>query len=272
MRRPRFALKAVLVLAGLSLATAAPRGVEITQRQKVILEIRPLTAEAMPGSETPFRLEVDPDRGGDLDLRVRWPESKASKVRFYARELTRDAGGAHVLEILGELQLPEGKRVRSSRRIAFKEGTTSLFELFRKDERSLLFAVAGEIVTETVLPLLPEVTQGVQLELEIQRVQEGKVYSLENNLLNTFLGETVTYSFDLGRDSDAVRIDLKPLWLAGDVATIDVGLSGILPTEAGPELVSRTEQWATTRGATSTVAFEIGEPPTGYRFLITPRF
>ena len=43
-------------------------------------------------------------------------------------------------------------------------------------------------------------------------------------------------------------------------------------TEQGVMLMSRKEQWLATRGATSSLTLETGEPPRGYRFLVTPYF
>ena len=37
-------------------------------------------------------------------------------------------------------------------------------------------------------------------------------------------------------------------------------------------LVSRQEQWLSTKGTTSTLSLASGEPPTGFRFVVTPRF
>ena len=97
---------------------------------------------------------------------------------------------------------------------------------------------------------------------------------IERNQLSTFVGESVAYSFRLGDrgEADAVRITLKPVRVVGELITIDIDVSGTLPGENDVQLISKTESWTTTRGAVSSVAVESGDPPTGYRFLVTPRY
>ena len=66
---------------------------------------------------------------------------------------------------------------------------------------------------------------------------------------------------------------LFPAQLVGDTLRIDVEISGTLPDgEGSVAVISRTEQWLSTSGATSSLALETGEPPKGFRFRVTPRF
>ena len=69
-----------------------------------------------------------------------------------------------------------------------------------------------------------------------------------------------------------VRTAARVVEILGDVAEIEVEISGMLPGPEGLKLVSRTEQWFSSRLSTSTAALEAGDPPTGYRFRVTPRF
>jgi hypothetical protein len=112
------------------------------------------------------------------------------------------------------------------------------------------------------------------LELEIQRVIDGRTVSLERNELRTFVGATVSYSFRLGKvgEADSVLVRLTPLKVSGDVATVRVELTGSLPGGDTTQMVSRSEKWFCSRRVASTIPLESGDPPNGYRFLVTAHF
>jgi len=60
--------------------------------------------------------------------------------------------------------------------------------------------------------------------------------------------------------------------ISGDLITIQVQISGVLPSSDGPALLSRTERIIASRGSTTMVAATVGTPPSGYRFQVTPDF
>jgi hypothetical protein len=106
-------------------------------------------------------------------------------------------------------------------------------------------------------------------------VAGDRVDSLETNRLSTFVGEPVSYSFRLGSpgQAESAQLTLTPQQILGDVVRVEVDVTATLPgAQEEPLLVSRTEQWVTSRGASSTISLATGEPPSGYRFVVTPRF
>jgi len=239
------------------------------------MEIRPLTAEPVTGTELPIRLKVDPERGDQQRLEVLWPDAE-SKVELKFRATERQGGSVaeHVIDLSADIVLSDGREVHASRTIRVSEPATTLFEVFSQDERALTLALQTEIATETVIPSAPTVGRRVLLELEIQRVIEGRAISLERNQLNTFEGEQVSYSFKLGESgvADAMLVRLRPMGITGSLTRIEIEVSGSLPSESGTNVIDRREVWMTSRDSTSTFAVETGDPPTGYRFLVTPRF
>ena len=272
-------MKAFLLgLAGLLLLQAdAPEKYQILRKQKLVLKIQPLTAEWAPSANrSSSRLVVDPELGGDAEIYLLWPTADAPcRLRLRAKQLATTAPeGVYHIDLRAEAELADGTRVKAERTLRISESATALFEVYRAGDQVLTLALKGQVETETVVPLRPTVGKPVQFEVQVQRVLEGRAISLETNLLNTFVGEPVTYSFKLGEAgvADSVTLRLRPTLLSGNMAEIEVVISGMLPTAQGPQLISRTEDWVATRDTTSAVALELGEPPTGYRFLVTPRF
>jgi hypothetical protein len=264
-----------LLLAGLVLGTgaAAASSFDFIQETRVLLEIVPLGAAA--GESGPHRLEVVPGRGGAVRFEIGWPEPDSRvEVDLRAVETVPPGELEWAVRLQAEVRLPDGRRVRSERTIAFDRRTTVLFELYREEGVPLTLAVTGETITATVVNQRPVVGAPVRLKLEIQRVTEGRAVTVETNRLDTFVGEPVSYAFRLRDDtgSNAVRLQLKPLRVQGEVTEIEIELSAAVPGEENPELSSRKERWVTSRGATSTMSLEHGDPPTGYRFLVTPDF
>jgi len=270
----------ILIAGGLSITLPAAGGYDVLQREILVVEIRPLTAPLAPSStRTMPRLRIDPRQGGEVEFEVLWPEADTRcRIGLRAEQQTapameeESADGAWTIRLWARAELEDGSKVRAERTLRLVDGTTALFEVYRIGERALTLALEGRREAETLVPVLPSVGRPVQFELEVQRVLEGRAVSLENNLLNTFVGEPVEYSFKLGEDADAARIRLRPLTVAGELIKIEVEISGTLPVDDSVQVVSRTEEWVATRDTSTTAAIESGEPPTGWRFLVTPRF
>jgi hypothetical protein len=184
------------------------------------------------------------------------------------------SGAPHALRLEGKLELPDGSRLKSSRDLAFDGSTTALFELARFDERSLTLVIEANVETEMVFAARPVIGRPVVMNLEIEWLESGEGRTLETNRLSTFVGESVSYSFHMSSNesTEGLEIRLTPLRIYGDLIQVRAEISGSVPRDEAPELLSRTEQWMISRGESS--AFEIaeGEPPTGYRFIVTPRF
>jgi hypothetical protein len=274
-----------LLVGGCALAFQAPAGsagepalaTRLAEREIVVLEVRPLNA-TLQSDDPELRLElvIDPLRGGELKLPLGWPDP-ADRCELVLRAESRPApagGEGHRVTLEAGLVLPAGERVQRERLFDVVEGTSTLFEVYRRGDRALTLAIQARIESQTVLPGPPRIGARVTFDLEIERVLAGRVVPLETNRLSTFLGEPVSYSFHLGPAgvADTARLTLRPLTLAGEVVEIEVTINGSLTAASGPEFVARTEQWFASRNATTTAAFESGDPPTGYRFLVTPRF
>ena len=61
-------------------------------------------------------------------------------------------------------------------------------------------------------------------------------------------------------------------WVGHTIATVQVDISGTLPTSEGTQVISRSESWFCSKRMASTIPVESGDPPTGYRFLVTAHF
>jgi hypothetical protein len=170
--------------------------------------------------------------------------------------------------------LPDGRRRESSRDLAFFGSTTALFELARMEEQALTLAVEAESVQETVVSARPLVGSPVVMNVEVEWLEDGQATSLESNRLSTFVGEAVSYSFRLGETGTAVALELRliPQKIFGDVIQVRAEVSGSIPRADALEMVSRGERWMISRGQSSSLDVATGEPPIGFRFVVTPDF
>jgi hypothetical protein len=272
------AIACVTLLLAVAQTTAAAQ-LGLISRDSIVLKIDVLNAtlvvdeadDAAPG----LHMKFDPQKERRLRFDVLWPgEGDRSSVELITRSLPSSFGTAR-FGLRAEIELPGGKLVKTAERpFAAREFSAALFELYRLGDRALTLGISGEVVTELVVPTPSSVGAEVLFNVEVLTVQEGISLSVETNRLHTFVGESVSYGFQLGAAgvADAVRLTLKPVRLSGQVLEVEVTLSGTLPGSKTIELISRTEQWITSQGATSTIPFESGDPPTGYRFLVRPQF
>lgn len=269
----------ILILAcGIPAGSFPTRGTtpQLEQRTRVDLAVRPLTAEpAAPGEVLPLQLVVRPEEPAEAALVLAWPDADSrATLKLRAVHARATSGHANGVDLDARLDLPDGRTVHASRAVRFDEDETVLFEVYRIDDKSLTLAVEAKASTETVISKLPSPGSMVRFRLEILRVLGERTVSLETNFLNTLLGEPVSYAFRLDNKpgADAASITIEPLELHGDIATIEIEVSGKLLLEDEVVMIGRNERWLASRGATLTLAFEAGEPPTGYRFLLTARF
>jgi hypothetical protein len=277
--RPFALLLAIAIAAPLVIPPAAGSGgprVNLRQRTWIDLQVTPLNADAVDG-ETPERMvvRVGPREGGETEFALVWPDKTSkSDLRLRAEQVPAASNRDHAVDLKVELTLPSGRTVLSQRRIELDDRATVLFEVYRHEERPLTLVIEAESSEETVISKHPVVGAPVRFMLEIQRVEQGRTISLETNTLQAFEGQAVSYSFRLGStpEADAARVSLRPLRVSGAIVEIEVETEGKLPSEDGLLVVGRRERWIASRGTTSTLAFESGEPPTGYRFLVTADF
>ena len=245
-------------------------------RTKIRIEVRPLTAQLVSERDALFAtLVVDPTEPAETSLRLAWPDpGSVSTLGLRAVQVPPSAGAENAVTLDAQLVLPDRTTVHAARTVTLDDHATALFEVYRLGDRSLTLALELEATRETVVAAARAPGSQVRFRVEVVRVISGRQVSLENNYLNTLVGEPVSYSFRLAdtADADAVSLTLKPTRLHADIAEIDVDVSGKLPLGGELVVIGRTEHWLASRDATSTLAFESGEPPSGYRFLVTARF
>ncbi len=267
-------------LLGLAWAGPAPAGpvIHVVEKESIVLRIQPLTARVV-GARQDVILEVDDTTVAEIELALEWPDPQVpSRLWLRATRLPALVGLGRFVRLESELLEADGRTTRAVREIAFEDefaSITTLFEVARVESGPLTLAVAGEVTMRTSLSARPVVGPPVQFLLEIQWVENGNSTSLETDQLQTFVGQSVSYSFRLGRPGEAESgsVRLLPVQLIGDTLRIEVEMSGTLPDgEDSIAIISRTEEWLSTSGATSSLALQTGEPPKGFRFRITPRF
>ena len=256
-------------------ALTAPN-VHVSERETVHLRFRCLTAALVDApADGTFGFELHPERGGNQQFEVRWPgETSTSRVTLIATALPPQAGWETRIRLEGRVVLPDGRRREASRDLAFTGSTTALFELARIEEQALTLAVEAESVTETVVSARPVVGPPVVMHIEVEWLEDEQVISLESNRLSTFVGEAVSYSFRLGETGTAVALELRliPQKIFGDVIQVRAEISGSIPRADRLELVSRGQRWMISRGQSSSIDVATGEPPIGFRFVVTPEF
>jgi len=261
------ALAALIVGGGLCHA----EGVRLVRDYTAVFEIRSMTADAI-GSPS-HTLKIDPRDGGRIEFEIDWgTPGKPVRVELAGYPISEATDPVHRIRFESRVIDSAGRSHRAQRAVEFEGEATTLFEVYREGDRPLTLVLRGSSEIQTRIPARSTPGKQVRFRLEIQRVEEGRVTPLETNWLNTFIGEAVSYSFHLGEQADKAEITLRPVRLTGDVAEIEVQLSGAFPREEGTDLTSRRENWVTTRGTATTLALEQGDPPTGYRFSISPHF
>ena len=218
-------------------------------------------------------LELAPGTPEKATLRVPWGDGGGRAAITLRAELTgASEDGVPGVTCWASVALQGDKPRVSERRI---EGeATALFEVLEASGRRIVLALRTEPIDRPVVHKLAKVGDPVRFRIAVERVDGDRAVLLETNHLNTFVGQSVTYSFRLGHDAslEDVRLELLPLSVSGDVVTIQAGISGALPGEGATAIVSRQERIVASRLATSTVSATTGSPPSGYRFQVTPDF
>jgi len=277
MTHPRAGAVAVLlVVGGALLPVVAEPSIHVVQRQRITLDVRPLTATTRESAREDFRLVVQQGVPAELELHVLWPDAdRPSRLKLSATRSLTTAGER--VQLAADLFAPDGRRSSQATReiLLTSESTTALFEIARENNRVLTLAIDAELSQETFYTAHPVIGAPVQFELEIQWVDQGQPVTLETNRLSSFVGQSVSYSFKLGETGEAESVDLRlmPARIVGDTVHIEVDVSGTLPDgDDAVAMVGRQEQWLATRNTTSALSLAEGEPPTGFVFLVTPRF
>jgi hypothetical protein len=221
-------------------------------------------------------VQILPDSTASLELDLPWGEPGV-RLRIEARVGIDAPGEGRRLAVGTAVGVRGRQEVRSARTIELREGAgTSLMDVFEQDGRRLVLALAPETERRMVAVRPRTVPTGspVRLRLQLERVDGERFVPLESNHLSTFVGQAVEYSFRRGEgaSSESVRVQLVPVRVRGEVAEIEVEVTGNLPGTGDPRLLSRRQSIVSSRGAVSSLLVTSGEPPAGYRFLITPDF
>lgn len=252
---------------------AGPR-IYVRDERRTEIEVHVLNAPVLGGKPSPWTWAV-PEEGGEVRIPVAWP-APHDRAELVLRAFPRPPrpGAATVLELESELRTDEGGVVRARREMTYTDSGTALFEVQREGERTLTLALVGSTEVETTLSANRRLGLPVRLHLAIEHVAGPRAIPLERNRLDTFVGEPVTYSFRLGETGTAESLELRllPRRRFGELLQVRVEVTGTMPDGERLSLVSRTEELTTSVGATSSVDVVVGDPPTGYRFRITPEF
>ena len=219
--------------------------------------------------------EVGPSQPAGVDLVVPWGPGGASvAVRLDARLTRLSPDGEAVLLCESRVTQPGNPPVRATREIRIADEGSGLFEVFGDGSRRLLLSIHGEQITRPVVRPPLAVGAAVKFVVAVMRVDGERVVLLETNELNTFVGQSVEYSFRQGEAEglEAVRLSLLPTSVSGDVVTIEADIGGALPGASGTVLLSHRERIVASRRATSQLTAATGSPPVGYRFQVTPDF
>ncbi len=274
MNAPRALLALALSTVWMPTAHAAP---SVAIETHVVLTIDALTVEEGRSTSAGVSREVEigPFQPATVDLAVSWgPEGAGLTVRFDARLTSVSPDGEAVLLCEASIARAGRAPVRASREIRLADEGSGLFEVYGDGGRRLLLTLRGEQVARAVVRPPSSMGAPVRFLVAVERVDGERIVPLETNELNTFVGQSVEYSFRLGQGEglEAVRLALLPISTSGDLVTIEAEISGALPGPGGTVLVSHRERIVASRRATSRVSATTGTPPTGYRFQVTPEF
>lgn len=220
------------------------------------------TLTVAPGQEARVRGTVAWPGRGDL------PISTSGRFERVGDETTPDR-----LSFAFEVALGSAP-VRTSRSYPMTDGGSELLEVAREGEVALLALIRTERTWRASLRPVPSGVVPFIVNLAVSRVDGERVVPLETNVLHTFIGEPVEYSFRFGAgdEEQILRVVLTPLRIDDDLADLRVQVTGKLPASPAPVVLSRDQRLVASRGATSSLDVVSGTPPSGYRFSVTPDF
>jgi len=243
----------------------------------VVLRIEALTLEGgrSKTAGTKQEVEIGPSVPASIDIVVPWGADRSTvTVHFDARLTSVTPDGEAVLLCESHATRSGRAPVVASREIRLADEGSGLFEVYGDGGRRILLTLQGEQVGRAVVRPPASVGAPVRFVIAVLRIDGERSVLLETNELHSFVGQSVEYSFRQGQDEglEAVRLNLLPVAISGDLVTIDAEIGGALPGAGGTVLVSRSERIVASRRATSSLTAATGTPPAGYRFQVTPDF
>ncbi len=268
-----------VVLALLLLASSAParpsRG-QIIEEPTLDLRVECL----LLGGGTTRSLAAGPGqvgRGtpGRVTFDLQWPEAaRPSRLEVLAALTGSLESWPVPVAVEARLTLLDGRIVTAARTVELGEGTSSLLEVWSRGPERLVLVISGERARRAALRQAPRVSRAVRFHLVIEGVVGERTVPLETNELDTFLGETVEYSFRRGAGDaiESVELRLTPVRIEGDIAEIEAEVTGRLPASGAPLVLGHQQRLVASRGAASALTVAAGEPAKGYRFLVTPNW
>lgn len=271
----RLAFRVLLaLLASVGCVHAVPL---LTQEHRILLTLAVLPAVGSDTGVVPAAqrsIEIPPTRSVSDDLELAWPEpGSTTRIHLELSGKAGPEGGEHEVALDALIALPDGRSVRSSRALRIREGSTQIVDLFSEKGRRLLLAVQAERTTHPVVLAGPRVGTHVRFRLEVSRVDGEASVPLESNVMDTFLGQGVEYSFRRGEGDtlESMGVVLTPTRIDGEIVDIGVQVSGTLPSQPDRIVISRSDRLIATRGASSAITILTGSGG-GYRFAVTADF
>ncbi len=220
-------------------------------------------------------IEIPPAKSVPAEIELAWPdEHSTTRIHLEVAGHAGLAGGEHEVSLEALITLPDGRSVRSSRSLSIREGSTQIIDLFSEKGRRLLLALQAEGTTHPVVLAAAGVGTHVRFRLEVSRVDGETSVALESNVMDTFLGQGVEYSFRRGEGDtlESMGVVLTPTRIDGDFVDIGVVVSGTLPAAPDRIVISRSDRLIATRGASSAITVLTGAGGGGYRFAVTADF
>lgn len=276
---PRRSLRLlVAVVVGVAFSLPGSPLPSLVQETRLLVDLDVLPAAAGETAVPPLArrsIEIVPGRSSSETLDLAWPDaSSRTLLRIDLSGSPGPEGGEHEVAITARLDLPGGRAVQTSRDLRVRDGATQIVDLFAEKGRRILLAVRAERTTRPVVAGRPRAGAQVRFRLEVGQVEGERETPLESNVMDTFLGNGVEYSFRRGEGDalESMRVLLTPLRIDGEIAELQIEVTGTLPGSPTRVVVSRRERMITTRGATSRMTVLSGAGPSGYRFSVTPDF
>jgi hypothetical protein len=271
----RAIVRLVLAASAVAAACAARALPPVTLETHLVVRIEALSLEDDRAKATGVTAtaEAVPAKPVTVDLSVPWDPGKPMAVRLSMQVKDGSSLGA-TLVCSSISTLPGRPPVRAGREFPFVDEGTSLFEVYGEANRRLLLTLHVERVERPVVRPAPTPGAPVRFGIAVEGLAGETTALLETNEVRSFVGQSVEYSFQFGPENgrEALRLVLLPVSIAGDMMTMDVTLSGVLPGPAGPSVVDKRDRVVVSRRATTFVQATAGAPPSGYRFQVTPDF